>query len=215
MSRLSLFLLAALLLAGAAPAQQGEDISIRGNFPQVLARGETTAQMANRIAILIAPLDRLIAPPCGMKRFFDFAGADYVDLNDVSRRLDPRAQSNGVWRIVVQGKGCWSPRVHNVFVFSRGVSPASLRLGVPGRTSAGVKHQQDATQIVLREANSVAARTNCEERAFLVDTAATVKRVSGKVWSELWTTSACEIQRKWAITFTPEGDKMRIMVVPT
>lgn len=213
MIRLILLLSAALALSWAAHAQD-EDITIRGNFPQVLARGETTAQMANRIAVLIAPLDRMIAPPCGMKRIFEFAGADYVDVNDVSRRLDPRGQAGGAWRIVVQGKGCWSPRTHNVFLFSRGPEPASLRLGVPGGSSAGVKHQQDATQIVLREANSIAARTNCEDRAFLVDTVVTRARQASKAWSETWSTSACEIVRKWAVTFAPEGEKMRIMVVP-
>ena len=213
MTRLIL-LLTAMLCAGAALAAQDEDISIRGQFPQLLARGETTAQMANRIAILVAPLDRLIAPPCGMKRYLDFGGADYVDVNDVSHRLDPRGQANGVWRIVVIGKGCWTPRTHNVFVFARGAQAAALRLGVPGGSSAGVKHQQDATQMVLREANSVAARTNCDDRAFLVDTALTRARQPGKQWAELWTTSACEVQRKWAVTFTPEADKMRIMVVP-
>lgn len=215
MRRLILLLTAVLCALGAARAAQDEDISIRGQFPQLLARGETTAQMANRIAILVAPLDRLIAPPCGMKRYLDFGGADYVDVNDVSRRLDPRGQANGVWRIVVIGKGCWSPRTHNVFVFARGPAPAALRLGAPGGSTAGVKHQQDATQMVLREANSVAARTNCEDRAFIVDTAVVRARQPGKPWSEVWTTSACEIQRKWAVTFTPEGDKMRLMAVPT
>lgn len=213
MTRLILLLTAVLCAVGAGRAAQDEDISIRGQFPQLLARGETTAQMANRIAILIAPLDRLIAPPCGMKRFFDFAGADYVDVNDVSRRLDPGHP--GVWRIVVTGKGCWSPRTHNVFVFSRGGSPASLRLGAPGRSSAGVKHQQDATQMVLREANSIAVRgANCDERAFIVDTSVTTPRRPGKAWNESWSTSACQNIRKFDVTFTPEADKMRIMVVP-
>jgi len=215
MTRLVLLLAAIVCATGAALAAQDEDISIRGNFPQLLARGETTVQMANRIAILVAPLDRMIAPPCGMKRYLDFGGADYVDLNDVSRRIDPRTGAQGVWRIIVIGKGCWTARTHNVFVFDRGAQPAALRLGVPGGSSAGVKHQQDALQIVLREANSVAARTNCDERAFMVDTAVTQRRAPGKAWNEVWTTSACEIQRKWSVTFTPEGDKMRIMVVPT
>ena len=212
MKRLILVLGALLCLAGAARAAE-EDVSIRGNFPQLLARGETTVQMAQRIAALIAPLDRLIAPPCGMKRYFDFAGSDYVDMNDVSRRIDP-GQPGGVWRLVVTGKGCWSPRMHNIFVFSRGASPASLRLGVPGRSDAGIKHQQDATQIVLRESNRAAAQTNCDERAFIVDTVVTRARKPGQPWDEMWTTSACEIQRKWSVMFKPEVDKMRIAVVP-
>lgn len=214
MTRLIFALCAALCLAGAAHAQRNEDVTIRGNFPQLLARGETTPEMANRIAVLIAPLDRLIAPPCGMKRYFDFAGADYVDVSDVSHRLDPRAQANGVWRLMVIGKGCWAPRRHNVFVFSRGASPASLRLGVPGASSAGVKHQQDATQMVLREANRIAVHYNCDERAFLTDTVVVTKRQPSKAWNESWTTSACEVIRRFAVTFTPEGEKMRIMAVP-
>jgi hypothetical protein len=119
-----------------------------------------------------------------------------------------------VWRLLILGKGCWTDRRHNVFVFDRGAQPAELRLGVPGGSSAGVKHQQDATQIVLREANRIAAQTNCDERAFIVDTAVTRARKPDKAWDELWTVSACEIQRKFAVTFAPEGAKMRIMVVP-
>jgi hypothetical protein len=116
---------------------------------------------------------------------------------------------------VIQGKGCWSPRRHNVFVFDRGVAPADLRLGVPGASSAGIKHQQDATQIVLREANRAAAQTNCDERAFIVDTVVTHARKPGQAWDETWTTGACEVQRKWSVMFKPEADKMRIAVVPT
>jgi hypothetical protein len=213
MKRLILVLVSLLSLAGAAQAQtKEEDVSIRGNFPQLLAQGETIVQMSNRIAVLLINLDRLIAPPCGMKRIFVFAGADHVDVNDVSRRLDP-AQP-GVWRLVVQGKGCWTPRTHNIFVFPRGASPAELRLGVPGGSSAGVKHQQDATRMILREANSIAAHTNCDERAFIVDTAVTKPRRPGQAWTESWTTSACEVQRKFTVTFAPEAGKMRIMVVP-
>lgn len=212
MTRLFLALICVMCLAGAAAAQE-EDVSIRGNFPQVLAQGETVVAMSNRIAVKLITLDRLIAPPCGMKRIFEFAGADHVDLDDVSRRVEP-GQPGGVWRLVVHGKGCWTPRVHNIFVFPRGASPAELRVGVPGGSAAGVKHQQDATRMVLREANSIAARTNCDDRAFIVDTVATKRRQPGKPWTETWTTSACEIQRKFTVTFTPEAGKMRIMVVP-
>lgn len=214
MKRLILAVISLLCLGAPAFAAQDEDISIRGNFPQALARGETTAQMAQRIAVLIANLDRKIAPPCGMKRIFEFAGADYVDVNDVSRRLDPRGTPAGVWRIVVTGKGCWTPRKHNIFVFSRGTSPASLRLGVPGGSSAGVKHQQDATQIVLREANRIAAHTDCDERAFIADTAVVRVREAGKPWQETWSATTCEVTRKFDVTFTPEAGKTRIMVVP-
>ena len=209
MRRLIAAAAAVLCLATAARAQE-EDVSIRGNFPQVLARGETVVEMANRITVLLINLDRKIAPPCGMKRIFEFAGADHFDANDLSRRIDPGQR--GVWRLVVTGNGCWSPRMHNVFLFPRVGAPAQLRLGVPGRSVAGVKHQQDATQLVLREANGIAMRGNCEDPAFLVDTAVTTARKPGQPWSELWSASACEVTRKFAVMFTPEGQKMRIAV---
>lgn len=211
MKRLILLLTSLLCLAGAAGAAD-EDVSIRGNFPQLLARGETTTQMAQRIAVLIANLDRKIAPPCGMKRIFEFAGADHVDVNDISRSVDPGQP--GVWRIVVTGKGCWSPRTHNVFLFSRGASPAALRLGVPGRSVAGVKHQQDATQMVLREANRIAAQTNCDERAFIVEASVAHARQPSKAWDETWSASTCEVTRKFTVMFAPQAEKMRISVVP-
>ena len=208
-----LILLLAFALCAAAPARAAdEDVVIRGNFPQLLARGETTPQMAQRIAVLIAGLDRRIAPPCGMKRIFEFAGADHVDVNDISRRVDPGQP--GVWRIAVTAKGCWTARTHNVFLFSRGGSPASLRLGVPGRSVAGVKHQQDATQIVLRLANGSAMRGNCDERAFIVEAAVARARVPGKGWDETWSASACEVTRTYTVMFAPEDGKMRISVIP-
>jgi hypothetical protein len=214
MKRLVLVLISLVCLATAVQAQpKNEDVTIRGNFPQLLARGETVVQMANRIAVKLSSLDRLIAPPCGMQRIFEFAGADYVDINDASRRVDP-AQP-GVWRIQVQGKGCWTPRLHNVFLFPRGASPADLRVSVPGSSAAGIKHQQDATRIVLREANSLAARSNCDERAYLVEASVTKARRPGKAWTESWSASACDLIRKFSVTFTPEGGKMRIMVIPT
>ena len=191
-------------------ARAAEDVSIRGNFPQILARGESVVQMANRIAVKIITLDRLIAPECGMKRVFEFAGADYYDMNDLSLKIDPSRR--GVWRIAVTGKGCWSPRLHNVFLFARVGSPADIRLGVPGRSVAGVKHQQDATQLVLREANGIAMRANCTDPAFLVDTVVTKVRLPGKPWTETWSASACEVTRKFAVMFTPEAAKMRIAV---
>ncbi len=209
MKRFIIAAAAVLCLATAARAQE-EDVSIRGNFPQVLARGETVVEMANRIAVLLINLDRKIAPPCGMKRIFEFAGADHYDANDLTKRTDPGRR--GVWRIAVTGKGCWSPRMHNVFLFPRVGAPAELRLGVPGRSVAGVKHQQDATQLVLREANGIAMRGNCEDPAFLVDTVVTTARKPGEPWSELWSASACEVTRKFAVMFTPEGQKMRIAV---
>lgn len=204
-------LFALLMLAGlAGMARAAEDVSIRGNFPQILARGETVVQMANRIAVKIINLDRLIAPECGMKRYFDFAGADYYDMNDLTQKLDPSRR--GVWRIAVTAKGCWAPRSHNVFLFPRVGSPADIRLGVPGRSVAGVKHQQDATQLVLREANGIAMRANCTEPAFLVDTVVTKVRKPAQPWSEVWSASACEVTRKFAVMFTPEAQKMRIAV---
>jgi hypothetical protein len=212
MTRLILACAAFLCLAVSARAQE-EDVSVRGQFPQMLAQGETVSEMANRIAVLLINLDRLIAPPCGMKRIFEFAGAEHVDVNDMSVRIQ-QGKPGGVWRLVVIGKGCWTPRTHNVFLFPRGVSRAELRLGVPGNSVAGVKHQQDATRMVLREANSIAARHNCEERAFLVEATVTKARRPAQPWSETWTASYCEIQRKFDVTFTPEADKMRIMVVP-
>jgi hypothetical protein len=38
-------------------------------------------------------------------------------------------------------------------------------------------------------------------------------RVAGKPWVETWSASACEITRKFAVMFTPEGGKTRIGVV--
>jgi hypothetical protein len=211
MKRLILFAALFAWAAGAASARD-EDIVIRGNFPQMLARGETTTQMAQRIAVLIGGLDQRIAPPCGMKRIFEFAGADYVDVNDISRRVE--TGQAGVWRIVVAAKGCWATRTHNVFLFSRGASPGALRLGVPGNSVAGVKHQQDATQIVLRLANGTAMRANCDERAFIVEAAVARRRVPGKDWDETWSASACEVVRKYTVMFVPEDGKMRISVIP-
>lgn len=204
--------LAFLLLASfAAPSRAEEDVVIRGQFPQILARGETVVQMANRMAVTMINLDRLIAPPCGMKRIFEFAGADYYSENDLTRRIEP--SQRGVWRISVQGKGCWSPRLHNVFLFPRVGAPAGMRLGVPGRTVAGVRLQAEAVPLVLREANGIAMRGNCEDPAFLVDSTVTKPRLPGKPWSESWSASACEVTRKFAVMFTPEGTKTRIGVV--
>jgi hypothetical protein len=213
MKRLVFALISLVCLTSAVQAQpKNEDVTIRGNFPQLLARGETVVQMANRIAAKLINFDRLIAPPCGMPRVFEFAGADYVDINDASRRVDP--SKPGVWRLMVQGKGCWTPRLHNVFLFPRGTTPADLRISVPGSSAAGVKHQQDATRIVLREANSRAAHSNCDERAYLVEASVTKARRPGQAWTESWSASACDLIRKFTVTFTPEGGKMRIMVIP-
>jgi hypothetical protein len=56
-------------------------------------------------------------------------------------------------------------------------------------------------------------RANCEEPAFLVDSVVNKARVAGKPWVETWSASACEITRKFAVMFTPEGGKTRIGVV--
>lgn len=188
----------------AAPSLAGEEnVSIRGNFPQLLARGETTPQMASRIAVLLVNLDRLIAPPCGMKRIFAFSGAEHVDENDLSARVDPARP--GVWRLVVLGRGCWTDRVHNVFVYPRGGQPAALRAGVPGRSVAGPRLQQQAMQLVFREANGIAMRSGCEDPAFLADTNVRRVRRPGQAWEELWSATTCEVTRKFLVMFTPEA----------
>lgn len=208
MKRILFALTAVLSLAATARAE--EEVIIRGQFPQILARGETVVQMANRMAATMINLDRLIAPPCGMKRIFEFAGADYYDENDLTKRIEP--SQRGVWRIAVRGKGCWSPRLHNVFLSPRVGAPAGLRLGVPGRSVAGVRLQTEAIGLVLREANGIAMRANCDQPAFLVDTVVTTARLAGKPWVESWSASACDVTRKFAVMFTPEGAKTRIGV---
>lgn len=199
-----------VLLSVASTARAEEDVIIRGQFPQILARGETVVQMANRMAAILINLDRFIAPPCRMKRVFEFAGADYYDESDLTKRIEPSRK--GVWRIAVTGKGCWSPRSHNIFLYPRVGVPAGLRLGVPGRTVAGPRLQAEAIGLVLREANGIAMRGNCEDPAFLVDSVVTKARLPGKPWTESWSASACDVTRKFAVMFTPEGKKTRIGV---
>jgi hypothetical protein len=145
-----------------------------------------------------------------MRRVFEFAGADYYDDSDLTRRIEPNRR--GVWRIAVQGKGCWAPRAHNVFLYPRVGAPAGLRLGVPGRSVAGPRLQAEAIPLVLREANGIAMRGNCDERAFIADTAVSKARLPGKPWVETWSATACEITRKFVVMFTPEGPKTRIGV---
>lgn len=210
MNRILATLLAIVLVAAPAVAQE-ENVSIRGNFPQLLARGETTPQMANRIAVLLINLDRMIAPPCGMRRVFEFSGADHVEEGDLSLRVDPAKP--GVWRFVIVGRGCWSDRVHNVFVYPRGVQPAELRAGVPGRSVAGPRLQQQAMQLVFREANGIAMRAGCEDPAFLADTSVRKVRRAGQPWEEVWSATACEVTRKFLVMFTPEAaGKTRVAV---
>jgi hypothetical protein len=201
---IALVVLAALLGRAAPVHASDEDVSIRGNFPQLLARGETTVQMANRIAVLLINLDRLIAPPCGMKRVFEFAGADHVDVDDLTVRVDPAKP--GVWRLAIRGRGCWTDRVHNVFVYPRGAQPAELRAGVPGQSVAGPRLQGQAMQLVFREANGIAIRSGCEDPAFLADTSVRKVRRPGQAWEELWSATACEVTRKFLVMFTPEGE---------
>jgi hypothetical protein len=205
-----IFLALTALLSFAAVVRAEEDVIVRGQFPQILARGETVVQMANRMAVVLINLDRFIAPPCGMKRVFEFAGADYYDESDLTKRIEPSRR--GVWRIAVVGKGCWTARAHNVFLYPRVGAPAGLRLGVPGRTVAGPRLQAETIGLVLREANGIAMRGNCEDPAFLVDSVVTKARLPGKPWTEVWSASACEITRKFAVMFAPEGTKMRIGV---
>jgi hypothetical protein len=200
------------LIGSATPViASDEDVSIRGNFPQMLARGETTVQMANRIAVLLINLDRLIAPPCGMKRVFVFAGADHVDADDLAVRVDPAKP--GVWRLAVRGRGCWADRLHNVFVYPRGAQPAELRAGAPGQSVAGPRLQGQAMQLVFREANGLAIRSGCEDPAFLSDTSVRKVRRPGQAWEELWSATACEVTRKFLVMFTPEaGGRTRVAV---
>jgi hypothetical protein len=207
--------LIAATVAAAFAAEQidssQEDVRVRGDLPHMLAQGETSTQLAQRVAQTIGVLDRRIAPPCGMQRTFEIAGAEHFDVDDLTKAVDPNRP--GVWRISVYGKGCWATRLHNVYLFPRGVSPASLRAGVPGRTVAGVKHQQSATQLVLRQANGFAQRLNCGSPAFLTDSQLTTTRVTGKPWTEKWSAQACGITRTFNVTFSPEGTQMRVMAI--
>jgi hypothetical protein len=203
--------LVAMIATAFADEESEEDVRVRGDLPHMLAQGETSTQLAQRIAQTIGPLDRRIAPPCGMRRVFELAGAEHFDMDDLTVHVDPNKP--GVWRISVYGKGCWATRLHNVYLFSRGATPAELRAGVPGRTIAAVKHQQSATQLVLRQANGIAQRLHCGSPAFLTDSAVTTKRVAGKAWTEKWSAQACSVTRTFNVTFTPEGTQMHIMAV--
>lgn len=188
-----------------------EDVRVRGDLPHMLAQGETPVQLAQRVARTIGVLDRRIAPPCGMQRVFEIAAAEHFDMDDLTIPVDPNKP--GVWRITVYGKGCWTARLHNVYLFARTAAPAELRAGVPGRTVAGIKHQQSAMQLVLRQANGIAQRLNCGSPAFLTDSQVTVKHVPGKPWTEKWSAQACNVTRNFNVTFTPEGTQMRVMTV--
>ncbi len=201
----------ALVMVATTFAEDAEDVRVRGDIPHMLAQGETSVQLAQRIAQTIGVLDRRIAPPCGMQRVFELAGAEHFEMDDLTVRVDPNKP--GVWRISVYGKGCWATRLHNVYLFPRGVSPAELRAGVPGRTIAAVKHQQSATQLVLRQANGIAQRLNCGSSAFLTDSEVKSIHVAGKAWNEKWSAEACGITRTFDITFTPQGKQMRITAV--
>ena len=201
----------ALATVATAFAEDAEDVRVRGDIPHMLAQGETSAQLAQRIAQTIGVLDRRIAPPCGMQRIFELAGAEHFDMDDLTVRVDPNKP--GVWRISVYGKGCWATRLHNVYLFPRTGAPAELRAGVPGRTIAAVKHQQSATQLVLWQANGIAQRLNCGSPAFLTDSEVKSTHVAGKAWNEKWSAQACGITRTFNITFTPQGKQMRVTAV--
>jgi len=202
-------------IATASAAEQietsQEDVRVRGDLPHMLAQGETSVQLAQRIAQTIGVLDRRIAPPCGMTRIFEIVGAEHFDMDDLTKPVDPNRP--GVWRITVYGKGCWATRLHNVYLFTRGPAPAELRAGVPGRTLANVKYQQSATQLVLRQANGIAQRLNCGSPAFLTDSQISGPKVPGKAWIEKWWAQACGITRSFDVTFTPQGTQMRITAV--
>jgi hypothetical protein len=212
---LTIAALLAAMVAVAFAAEQidsnAEDVRVRGDLPHMLAQGETSVQLAQRIARTIGVLDRRIAPPCGMTRIFEIAGAEHFDMDDLTKPVDPNKP--GVWRISVYGKGCWATRLHNVYLFPRGPAPAELRAGVPGRTLASVKYQQSATQLVLRQANGIAQRLNCGSPAFLTDSQAVGPKVPGKAWTEKWLAQACNVTRTFLVTFTPQGTQMRIAAV--
>ncbi len=207
------------ILAATAPAavaveqidQSEEDVRVRGDLPHMLAQGETSVQLAQRIAQSIGVLDRRIAPPCGMQRVFDIAAAEHFDFDDLTKRVDPNKP--GVWRITVYGNGCWTTRMHNVYLFTRGPSPAELRAGAPGRTVASVKLQQSATQLVLRQANGIAQRLNCGSPAFLTDSQVKTSFAPGKAWTERWSAQACNVTRNFDVTFTPSGTQTKVMAV--
>jgi hypothetical protein len=201
----------AAALIATAFADNEEDVRVRGDIPHMLAQGETSIQLAQRIAQTIGVLDRRIAPPCGMQRIFEIAGAEHFDVDDLTKPVDPNRP--GVWRIAVYGKGCWTTRLLNVFLFPRGSGPAALRAGVPGRSIAGVKHQQSATALVLRQANGIASRVHCASPAFLTDSQITTAHVPGKAWNETWSAKACSITRTFNVMFTPQGTQMRITAI--
>lgn len=188
-----------------------EDVRVRGTLPNMLAQGESGVQLAQRIAQTIGVLDRRIAPPCGMTRIFEIAAVEHYDVDDLTKRVD--TNQPGVWRVTVYGKGCWAQRLHNVYLFPRNAAPAELRAGVPGRTVAGVKYQQSATALVLRQANGLAQRLNCGSPAFLTDSQPKTAKVPGKAWTEKWTAQACNVSRNFDVTFTPDGTQMRVMAV--
>jgi len=188
-----------------------EDVRVRGDLPHMLAQGETSAQLAQRIAQTIGVLDRRIAPPCGMTRIFEIAAVEHFDFDDLTKQVD--TNKPGVWRVTVYGKGCWAQRLHNVYLFPRGSLPAELRAGVPGRTVAGIKYQQSATQLVLRQANGIAQRVNCGSPAFLTDSQPVTPHVAGKPWTEKWSAQACNVTRNFDVTFTPDGSQMRVMAI--
>jgi hypothetical protein len=209
--RLTTFVVALAATMATVAFAEEEDVRVRGDIPHMLAQGETSAQLAQRIAQTIGVLDRRIAPPCGMQRVFELAGAEHFDVDDLTKQVDPSRP--GVWRISLYGKGCWATRLHNVYLFPRGTAPADLRAGVPGRTVAGVKYQQSATQLVLRQANGIASRLHCGSPAFLTDSQVTTPHVPGKAWSEKWSAQACGITRTFDVTFTPQGSQMRVTAV--
>jgi hypothetical protein len=188
-----------------------EDVRVRGSLPNMLAQGESGVQLAQRIAQTIGTLDRRIAPPCGMTRIFEIAGVEHFDVDDLTKQVD--TNKPGVWRVTVYGKGCWATRMHNVYLFPRSAAPAGLRAGVPGRTVAGVKYQQSATALVLRQANGIAQRSKCGSPAFLTDSQPKTAKVPGKPWTEKWTAQACNVSRNFDVTFTPDGTQMRVMAV--
>ena len=95
---------------GLTPALADEEnVSIRGNFPQLLARGETTPQMANRIAVALINLDsttpitlrrgdriaQLVVQRVELPELVEFASFDEAGLAETTRGQGGHGSSGG------------------------------------------------------------------------------------------------------------------------
>ena len=93
----------AAALIATAFADEPEDVRVRGDIPHMLAQGETSVQLAQRIAQTIGVLDRRIAPPCGMQRVFELAGAEHFDVDDLTKPVDPQTLDKCVAGLLAAG----------------------------------------------------------------------------------------------------------------